>query len=129
MKKLPLLSVIFLSITANVWANEAAPIDANFTGQIHEPGHVCMVKRTTHVHTKFTIDHEGKKYSFCCTPCLDRFKAEPDKLRMAIDPVSGKPVDKADALIYAYKGRAVFLESKKSLKKYSKNPDQYPPLD
>ena len=25
------------------------------------------------------VEHEGKKVYFCCAPCLDKFKAEPEK--------------------------------------------------
>lgn len=107
------------------WSADPAPVDLNFTGKVTDPAQVCMVKRTVQPHTTYTQDYQGKTYHFCCTMCLGRFKADPDHLRLAIDPVRGTPVDKADALIYSYRGHAYFFHSKRSLKKFSKRPEKY----
>jgi len=97
----------------------------HYTGLVTDPVQVCMVKRTVQPHTSYTYDYKGKTYHFCCTVCLSKFKADPDHLRLATDPVSGKPVDKAEALIYSYQGHAYFFLSKRTLKKFTKHPEKY----
>src|SRR6267142_491998 len=45
-----------------------------------------------------TVEHEGKKYFFCCKHCAAKFQAEPQKyLQPAIDPVCGMKVEPANA--------------------------------
>jgi len=36
------------------------------------------------VDTKVAIDHEGAKVHFCCKDCIDKFKAAPDKYKVAL---------------------------------------------
>jgi YHS domain-containing protein len=107
-------------------AADNGPIDMHYTGPVTDPVEVCMVKRTVQPHTSYTYEYQGKTYHFCCTMCLSKFKADPENLKLAIDPVSNKSVDKADAFIYSYQGHAYFFESKRTLKKFSKKPSKYP---
>jgi len=88
-------------LVAHGWAADQDPKDMNYTGRVTDPVQVCMVKRTVQPHTTYTYDYQGKTYHFCCTMCLSKFKADPENLKWAADPVNGKRVDKADALIYS----------------------------
>jgi YHS domain-containing protein len=107
------------------WAADPGPIDMNYTGRVTDPFQVCMVKRTVQPRTAHTYEYQGKTYHFCCTVCESKFKADPEHLRFAADPVNGKPVDKADAVIYSYQGHAYFFRSERTLKKFSKDPAKY----
>lgn len=42
-----------------------------------------------------------------------------------MDPVSGQPVDKAQALIYSYEGRAYFFANEAHLGAFAKEPAQF----
>ena len=106
-------------------AADEGPTDMNYTGRVTDSVQVCMVRRTVQPHTAYTFDYQGKTYHFCCTMCLSKFRADPDHLKFAVDPVNGKSVDKADASIYSYHGHAYFFASKRTLKKFSKHPEKY----
>jgi YHS domain-containing protein len=96
-----------------------------YTGPVSDAAQVCMVKRGVQASTPHTEQYGGKTYHFCCSGCLTRFRANPEIERFATDPVNGKKIDKADALIYSYQGRAYFLSSPRSLKKFAKKPVRY----
>ncbi len=119
------LIALVWSLSGYVWAADAGPKDMNYTGPVTDPVQVCMVKRTVQPHTSYTYDYLGKTYHFCCTMCLGKFKADPDHLKFATDPVSGKPVDKSEAFIYSYRGHAYFFGKKRYMKKFSKRPEKY----
>lgn len=46
-------------------------------------------------------------------------------LQPAADPVNGALVDKAEARIYAYEGRAYFFSSDETLSAFSKDPEPF----
>ena len=119
------LIVLAWSLSADAGATDPGPRDMNYTGRVTDPVQVCMVKRTVQPHTPYTYDYRGKTYHFCCTACLTKFKADPDHLKFATDPVNGKRVDKTEAFIYSYHGHAYFFRSKRTLKKFSKKPGKY----
>jgi len=127
MKNALLIAAGLLGITAYTQAAVAGPKDMNYTGRVTDPVEVCMIKRTVQPHTAYVYNYQGKTYHFCCSMCLSKFKADPEHLRLAIDPVSRKPVDKAKARIYSYRGHAYFFSSRKNLKTFSKKPEKYIP--
>jgi YHS domain-containing protein len=111
--------------SASAPAAVQAPVDRNYTGPVTDPSWVCFNKRTVQPHTSYTETYQGKTYHFCCTMCLSKFKANPDDVRWANDPVNGKKIDKADAKIYSYEGRAYFFASNRTMNKFAKNPLKY----
>ncbi len=119
------LIALLVGLSTYGWVEDTLPIDKNYTGRITDPVQVCMVKKTIHTRTPYTHEFEGKIYHFCCTACLTKFKADPGHLKWATDPVNGTLVDKADALMYSYQGRAYFLSSEKTLRKFTKKPGKY----
>ena len=126
MKNRVYAALLLLGISAYAQgAVDSGPKDMTYTGPVTNSVEVCMIKRTVQPHTSYVYDYQGKTYHFCCTMCLSKFKSDPDHMKMAIDPINGKPVDKASALIYAYKGRAYFFSSIRTLSKFSKRPKKY----
>lgn len=79
---------------------------------------VCMVTNMLFPRTQIPVQHAGKTYYGCCENCKETL-AKDAKARMDKDPVSGKAVDKAKAVIAAREdGTVIYFESKKTFEKY-----------
>jgi len=62
---------------------------------------------------------DGKTYYGCCQMCKETLRKDPQS-RLAIDPVSGKSVDKATAVIgVASDGQAFYFENEAHLTSYT----------
>jgi len=71
---------------------------------------------------QIAIEVEGKTYYGCCPMCADKLKNDAS-LRTATDPVSGKSVDKASAVIGAdTHGMTYYFESKENFDKFAIGP-------
>ena len=65
------------------------------------------------------VQVQGKTYFGCCEMCKGRLAKDPSS-RMATDPVSGKTVDKASAIIGKDEsGAVVYFESEKNFAAYA----------
>ncbi|RYZ75659.1 MAG: TRASH domain-containing protein [Proteobacteria bacterium] len=65
------------------------------------------------------VSHDGKTYYGCCENCKETL-AKDSRARSAIDPVSGKPVDKAKAVIAVKADNSViYFENKKTFEKFA----------
>ncbi len=83
---------------------------------------VCMVNNTVFEKDQIPVKVENKTYYGCCEMCKERL-AKDATARMAVDPVSGKKVDKATAVIGAQAdGTVLYFESEKTLEQYGKDP-------
>jgi YHS domain-containing protein len=81
---------------------------------------VCMVNNTRMDKDQIPVAVAGKTYFGCCEMCKGRL-AEDATIRQATDPVSGKPVDKAKAVIGAKPdGKVLYFESEKTFAAYQK---------
>lgn len=82
--------------------------------------HVCMVNDTAFDKDQIPVEVEGRTYFGCCEMCKGRL-AQDAAARSAVDPVSGRPVDKAKAVIGATPdGKVLYFESEKNLAAYAK---------
>jgi YHS domain-containing protein len=85
-----------------------------------EAKHVCMVNNTRFEKNQIPVAVAGKTYFGCCEMCKGRL-SEDATLRQATDPVSGKTVDKAKAVIGAKPdGKVLYFESEKTFAAYQK---------
>jgi len=85
-----------------------------------EPKRVCMVNNTLFDKDQIPVAVQGKTYFGCCEMCKGRL-AEDAAIRTSTDPVSGKPVDKAKAVIGAKPdGKVLYFESEKTFAAYQK---------
>ena len=80
---------------------------------------VCMVNDKYFGKPQIPVEVKGKTYYGCCAMCKERL-ANDAAARSSVDPVSGKAVDKASAVI----GRAsddtvVYFASSDNLRKYN----------
>lgn len=80
--------------------------------------YVCMINKKVFPNAQIPVEVAGRTYYGCCDMCKTRLQGDP-KSRMDVDPVSGKEVDKATAVIGADKdGTTYFFESVVNLKKF-----------
>lgn len=88
-------------------------------GDVVPADQVCMVNNAYMGKKQFEVQFEGKTYYGCCENCKQRIPNE-TTARVAIDPMTGKGVDKATAVI-AITGdndEVMYFESKESFAKY-----------
>ena len=66
------------------------------------------------------IPVNGKTYYGCCEMCVEKLN-NTDDARIAIDPFSGKPVDKSEAYIILVntRGEVAYFESEINAQKFS----------
>ena len=81
---------------------------------------VCMVNNQVFEKDQIPVTVEGKTYYGCCEMCKERLSKDA-AARTGTDPVTGKPVDKATAVIAAMPdGKVLYFESQETYEKYSK---------
>ena len=81
---------------------------------------VCMVNNQVFEKDQIPVAVDGKTYYGCCEMCKERL-AKDAAARTATDPVTGKPVDKATAVIAAMPdGKVLYFESQETYEQYSK---------
>jgi len=72
---------------------------------------VCMVNNSVFPKDQIPVEVNGKTYFGCCEMCKGRLASDAGA-RTATDPVSGKTVDKATAVIGATPdGKVLYFES------------------
>jgi YHS domain-containing protein len=117
MRKAIVLAIALL-FSAVAFAQE----DVKPTGKLTrvETKTVCMINEHAMGKDQIPIEIEGRTYYGCCDMCKKALAADASK-REAVDPVSGKKVDKATAVIAAQQdGRVFYFESEANLAKYNK---------
>ena len=89
--------------------------------EVVDSEYVCMVNDAVYDKKQVHVQVEGRDYYGCCEMCKERL-AKDAALRVAIDPVSGKEVDKATAVIGAdaYK-RVFYFENVKNFEKFKES--------
>ncbi|HEY9179061.1 MAG TPA: hypothetical protein VIN07_15315 [Flavipsychrobacter sp.] len=83
---------------------------------------VCMVNNTYLAKKQIEVKLNGKKYYGCCEMCEKRIP-EDINARIAIDPVSKREVDKADAIIAVTgkNGEVSYFENKANVELFFDN--------
>ena len=80
---------------------------------------VCMVNDMDMGKAQIPVTVEGRTYYGCCAMCKERLTKDA-AVRSAIDPVSGKSVDKAKAVLGKRPdGSVLYFESEKNLREYA----------
>lgn len=84
-----------------------------------EPKKVCMINNELMDKDQIPVEVQGKTYYGCCKMCKDKLTTDAAS-RSAVDPVSGKTVDKASAVIGAKAdGSVLYFENDENLAKYA----------
>lgn len=83
-----------------------------------ESQYVCMINNKLFDTPQIPVTVGGKTYYGCCPMCKAKLEKS-THARTATDPISGKPVDKATAIIGAQAdGKVYYFENEKNLKLY-----------
>lgn len=80
---------------------------------------VCMVNNAYMGKKQMEVPHDGKVYYGCCEMCVERIPKD-KKVREAVDPYTGKTVDKANAYIVmiSNEGEVAYFENEENYKKF-----------
>ena len=62
-----------------------------------DPKYVCMPNNRLFKKEQLSTEIEGKTYYGCCKMCINALNSDP-RQRLAIDPISGREIDKAKAV-------------------------------
>jgi len=86
---------------------------------------VCMVNDAFMAKKQLLVKYKGKAYYGCCEMCKERIPKEA-AVRVAIDPLSKKEVDKASAAIAITgdQGEVSYFENEENYRKYVENLNQ-----
>jgi YHS domain-containing protein len=115
-QKIALLLSLALLLAVAAFADDVKP--SGVLTKV-EPKTVCMINEHAMGKDQIPVEVEGKTYYGCCEMCKKALAADAAK-RVAVDPVSGKEVDKATAVIGAQEdGRVFYFESEANLAKWN----------
>lgn len=83
-----------------------------------ETSYVCMVNNEVMAKPQIPVKVGNQTYYGCCETCAGTLKKD-RKARFAVDPVTGKEVDKAKAVIGAKpNGEVLYFESEKTFQSF-----------
>jgi len=109
---LTILALAFLIVPALAIANEAQQLTKV------ETKFVCMINNQLFEKEQIPVVVNGKTYYGCCHMCEVTLKNDKSS-REAIDPISGKTVDKATAVIGAEPSNDVhYFENEENMRKF-----------
>lgn len=84
-----------------------------------EPQYVCMINNKLFDKPQLPITVAGQTYYGCCAMCKEKLEKSA-QARTATDPVSGKMIDKAAAVIGAQADGVVhYFENEENLQKFN----------
>lgn len=97
----------------------ASSFDEVSLGDIVPNELVCMVNNDYMGREQLEVEVNGKIYYGCCEMCQERLPVD-ESVRVAIDPISNKEVDKADAIIAVTgeRGEVSYFENKENYQQY-----------
>ena len=95
------------------------------SGNVEKREYVCMMQDMVLTRPGIAIQYQGKTYYGCCEMCQQKIKNEPGKYTKAVDLVSKKAVDKAEAFIYGIEGTAYYFSSEANRKSFAENPQKF----
>lgn len=128
-----LIMALLLTAAVTIYAGvsmaenpDSTPAEVNAAQPLKqvESKYVCMVTNQLYNKEQIPVVVGDKTYYGCCQMCEAKLKEDPSS-RMAVDPVSGKEVDKSTAVIGASAdGKVYYFESVEDLTAYGKTAGQ-----
>lgn len=127
MKTKIILLAIFVVIAGlvieNAWGQEKSTKSSELkAGTQVKTNLVCMVNDAYMGKEQIPVEYEGKTYYGCCQGCVTAIQTK-RSVRYALDPATGKEVDKAKAYIVIKSDgskKVLYFESETTYKQYQK---------
>ncbi len=116
------LGVFLLSISLSSFSNAEDQAKAAEQASVQK-SYVCMVNDKYMGKEQIPVEYKGKIYYGCCQGCIGNLQNN-RAVRYAIDPATGKEVDKATAYIVMKPngtGEVLYFESEENYTKYKEN--------
>lgn len=93
-------------------------LPGELAGRVTDTSTVCMVTDMVLAKPQLPVVVGGKTYYGCCAGCVGRLNTD-RKARVAADPVTGRDVDKSEAVILQGDGgEALYFESEETARRY-----------
>jgi YHS domain-containing protein len=109
---------VVLAMPADASAPATRPVPTAAVQVVTDASTVCMMNDRVMGQPQIPVVVEGKTYYGCCAMCKERL-ANDAAARTASDPVTGRSVDKAKAVIaQRADGSVLYFESKQTLRRY-----------
>lgn len=109
---------LMLTLGADASAPPSRPATAAAVQVVTDSSRVCMMNDRVMGQPQIPVVVEGKTYYGCCAMCKERLTNDA-AARKASDPVTGRSVDKAEAIIAKRPdGSVLYFENKETLRRY-----------
>lgn len=119
-KDIRIRSLLVVLVVAGLFFAIDAVSQSSKLRRIEDRSTVCMLKNRTLGRPFIPVAVDGKTYYGCCEMCTGTLQKVSGE-RYAIDPITGRKVDKATAVIGAYpSGEVLYFESEESFEKFSR---------
>ena len=123
-KFLPAVTIIFVLLTIATIAlatnSNSESLQKNALTEV-DAKYVCMVTDKLFQKEQIPVVVSNKTYYGCCEMCKAKLKDNPNS-RVSVDPVSGKPVDKAASVIGATSsGNIYYFENRDNFNEFVNN--------
>lgn len=93
-------------------------LPGELAGRVSDRSKVCMVNDKVLAQAQLPVVVSGKTYYGCCAGCVGRLNTD-RKARVAADPVTGRDIDKSEAVILeGERGDALYFESEETARQY-----------
>ena len=122
--------LLLTAITTPIWAesqdsdteDQSAAANSATAAEVSlvkvDPKYVCMPNNRVFKKEQLSTEIEGKTYYGCCKMCINALNSDPQQ-RFAVDPVSGKEIDKAEAIIGAAPDNSIYyFETEENLESF-----------
>jgi len=104
-------------------AARPAPSTSALT-QVTDASLVCMINNQFMASPQIPVPVDGKTYYGCCAGCKAKLESDPS-VRVAVDPVTQKPVDKALAVLgKTDTGAVLYFENQRTFASYARGSTQ-----
>jgi YHS domain-containing protein len=136
--------VIIVLVAGTTMAGELYPVREPTESEIGK-SEICPVMNSEFTVTKSTrvIDYKGKSYYFCCDPCAEQFKKNPDKYVATGELLARQPTESEigkseicsvmnskftvtkSTPVIDYKEKSYYFCCDPCVEQFKKNPDKY----
>ena len=109
-------AIAMMAVGGALGAALVSRLPDKLSGQVLDRSMVCMVNDRVMGQPQLPVEVGGKTYYGCCAGCVSRLNRD-RKARVAVDPVSGRDIDKS-VILRGERGQALYFESTETARRY-----------